>query len=179
MAVQRRGVRVEADRHPGGSERTGRVAALAGSPFAKLLLGLAFGVLAGCGGSAGDSLQGSVLCAVNADVQHPGARPPLAGMSARAPLDLAPIDRKRLGGDTLSHEFIRYMHRCLSCHAAPDPAIHGYDRWVHVVQRMNGNMAAAGLLPLGDEDRAAVLLFLEKHARMEEPSHSAPGNRSR
>jgi hypothetical protein len=94
----------------------------------------------------------------------PAGVAPRAGVSARAPIRVTPISpklAKELRGDG---DFQRFSHRCGVCHVTPDPALHTPDRWPHVVDRMTHTVNAAGLLPLSDADRQAVLRVLQEHA---------------
>jgi hypothetical protein len=97
----------------------------------------------------------------------PAGAAPQAGISARAPIRVQGIpDRlaKRLRDD---HDFQRFSHRCGVCHGSPDPALHPAHQWDAVVGRMAANIDAAGLLPLTEADRDAVLRVLRQHARTE------------
>jgi hypothetical protein len=93
----------------------------------------------------------------------PGAAPH-AGVSARAPLRVRPIPARLARRVRSEHDFQRFSHRCGVCHATPDPALHTAQQWETVVNKMSTTVAAAGLLPLSDGDRAAVLRFLAQHA---------------
>jgi hypothetical protein len=85
---------------------------------------------------------------------------PQAGVSARAPIRVQPFPRKLARRMHHDADFHRLSHRCGVCHETPDPALHTAAEWPAVVQTMSGTIAAAGLLPLSDEDRAAVLRVL-------------------
>lgn len=90
---------------------------------------------------------------------------PRAGVSARAPIRVQPLpDRlaKQLRHDP---DFQRFTHRCGVCHATPDPQLYGASDWPQLVARMAGTVDAAGLLPLSDADREAVLRVLLQHGR--------------
>lgn len=94
----------------------------------------------------------------------PKGSAPQAGISARAPIRVQPLpDRlaKQLGGNP---DFHRFSHRCGVCHVTPDPKLHTGAEWPGVVSRMAGTIDAAGLLPLSDTDRAALLRVLSDHA---------------
>jgi hypothetical protein len=92
---------------------------------------------------------------------------PQAGVSARAPIRVRPIPR-RLARELKPHpDFQRFSHRCGVCHGTPDPALHGAAEWTVVVDRMAGVINSAGLLPLTEDDRAAVLRVLAEHAAAE------------
>jgi hypothetical protein len=110
----------------------------------------------------------------------PEGTAPQAGISARTPIRVQPLpDRlaRRLRNDP---DFQRLSHRCGVCHATPDPALHGADEWPVVVSRMAGTIDAAGLLPLHDADRQAVLRVLREYAaslRATPPAPPAPAPR--
>jgi hypothetical protein len=89
---------------------------------------------------------------------------PRAGVSARAPIRVRPIPPKLARSVRSEHDFQRYSHRCGVCHVTPDPALHDTPKWEQIVHRMAYTVDAAGLLPLSDADRAAVLRFLAEHA---------------
>lgn len=84
---------------------------------------------------------------------------PAAGISLQRP-EVRPLNRSRLGPAGKSADFHAYFQRCTSCHATPDPSIHAPAEWADVVVRMDGWMEAAGLLPMEERERAAVLRFL-------------------
>lgn len=95
----------------------------------------------------------------------PTGTAPRAGVSARAPIRVQPLpDRlaRQLRGDP---DFHRFSHRCGVCHVTPDPALYGEAQWPDVVARMAGTVEAAGLLPVSDADREAVLRVLRQYAR--------------
>lgn len=94
----------------------------------------------------------------------PDGTAPRAGISAGAPIDVPRIPddlATRLHGNP---DFHRLSHRCGVCHATPDPRLHPAADWPAVIDRMTGVIRDAGLLPLGTEDRAAVLRILTAHA---------------
>lgn len=94
-----------------------------------------------------------------------GKAPPLAGVSARSKVEVAALEPRRIGADTTSPEYHRYMNRCMACHDAPAPDLHTRAEWLEVVRRMDANMRAAGTLGLRGDDGDAVLRFLERHGR--------------
>lgn len=122
-------------------------------------------------GACGDSLPDHVRedarrrrleeLGVEAD---PTGTAPRAGMSAIREVDVEPLDRRRLGSDTLSAEFHLFLHRCGACHAPPDPAMHTAAEWRSTLTRMHRNIEDAGLLPIAGEDRERILAFLARHA---------------
>jgi hypothetical protein len=93
----------------------------------------------------------------------PGAAP-RAGVSARAPIRVRPIPPRLVKAVRSEPDFQRFSHRCGVCHVTPDPALHGVAKWEQIVDRMAYTVDAAGLLPLSEADRAAVLRFLAEHA---------------
>ncbi|MBI4544093.1 MAG: hypothetical protein HY703_02730 [Gemmatimonadetes bacterium] len=126
-----------------------------------------FASLAACGQTRADrdlARQSLVLSAVSEEGAGAAAAP-LAGVSARARVQVQPLNRRRLGPDTMSHGFHRYLQRCFGCHARPAPGLHTAAEWAGVLDRMDSNMAAAGLLRLSREDRMAILRFLGAHSR--------------
>jgi hypothetical protein len=89
---------------------------------------------------------------------------PQAGISARAPIRVRPIPAGLARELRTGHDFQRYSHRCGVCHATPDPALYTIEEWRQVLDRMAYMVTAAGLLPLADQDRAAILRVLAEHA---------------
>jgi hypothetical protein len=89
---------------------------------------------------------------------------PQAGISARAPIRVQPLPDRIARERRHDPDFQRFSHRCGVCHVTPDPALHAADRWPAVVARMAETIEAAGLLPLQDSDRAAVLRVLTDYS---------------
>jgi len=87
-----------------------------------------------------------------------------AGLSVLRKLDIRPIDVKAIGADTASSGFHRYIHRCGTCHSAPDPSVRSALQWRYVFPRMEDHMREVGLIPLGPTDRSVILEFLLRHA---------------
>ena len=58
-----------------------------------------------------------------------------------------------------------YIKRCGICHAVPHPARHSDSGWLLVVPLMEQRMAERGIRPLTDEERSAILRYLQAHAR--------------
>jgi hypothetical protein len=90
---------------------------------------------------------------------------PQAGVSARTPIRVRPMPSslaRQLRGDP---DFQRLSHRCGVCHVTPDPSLHDQAEWPNIVRRMSGTIDAAGLLPLADADREAILRTLRQHSR--------------
>jgi hypothetical protein len=99
---------------------------------------------------------------------------PQAGISARTPIRVRPLPERlarQLRGEP---DFQRLSHRCGVCHVTPDPSLHGAEQWPVVVARMSATIDAAGLLPLDETDRAAVLRVLREHATPPAPPLRAP-----
>jgi hypothetical protein len=94
----------------------------------------------------------------------PAGTAPRAGISARAPIRVQPLPERLARQLHGSPDFARLSHRCGVCHTTPDPKLHVASQWPDVVARMAGTMEAAGLLPLGEPDRLAVLRVLREHA---------------
>jgi hypothetical protein len=90
---------------------------------------------------------------------------PLAGISARRQVHVAPLNPRRLAGDTIGYAFDRYHHRCSACHAVPDPRLHTPARWRGVIDRMNNHARSAGLLPISGLERDSIQGFLDRHSR--------------
>jgi hypothetical protein len=95
----------------------------------------------------------------------PAGSAPQAGISARAPIEVAAFPARLARGLQHDADFHRLSHRCGVCHNTPDPALHTAAEWPDVVGRMSTTIDAAGLLPLGPADRAAVLRVLTASAR--------------
>ena len=87
-----------------------------------------------------------------------------AGVSLFRNLDIPPLKPKRIGADTTSRGFHRYIHRCGTCHSAPDPSIKTASQWKYVFPQMEKHMGDVGLIPLGPMDKNLILGFLERHA---------------
>ncbi len=87
-----------------------------------------------------------------------------AGVSILKDLDIRPLNPRRIGADTTSQGFHRYVHRCGTCHAAPDPSLRTASQWKYVFPRMEKHIREVGLIPLGPMDRTLILEFLGRHA---------------
>lgn len=87
-----------------------------------------------------------------------------AGVSIYRDIDLRGMDARRIGSDTVSEGFHRYVHRCGTCHVAPSPALRTAREWEYVFPRMKKHMRETGLIPLGGRDQALILDFLRRHA---------------
>lgn len=104
--------------------------------------------------------------------------PPLAGVSARRDIRVAPARPGDFGSDTTGALWHRFNHRCASCHALPSPIQHRPQEWEPVVRRMGENIDSAGLLPLSKDDLSAITEFLRLHAR-KDVAESAPSGAGR
>jgi hypothetical protein len=93
-----------------------------------------------------------------------GGTAPQAGISARAPIRVRPAPDRLVRQLRSDAPFQRFSHRCGVCHVTPDPALHTAGDWPAVVSRMSGTIDAAGLLPLRETDREAILKLLAEHA---------------
>lgn len=89
----------------------------------------------------------------------------LAGVSALRRIDVEPLDRSALDGDTLSAEFTTFLARCGACHDVPDPGSKTAAQWRSTLARMTHNQRQAGLLPMSRQQEGAVLEYLRRHAR--------------
>lgn len=87
-----------------------------------------------------------------------------AGVSTRTDVDIEPLDRASLRGDTTGRPFHLYSMRCGSCHDAPDPAMKTGEHWSYLIGRMQDKTATAGLIPMTDAEADTVLGFLRRHA---------------
>jgi mono/diheme cytochrome c family protein len=111
----------------------------------------------------GRSRQEAVAPADPVQVTDPSGRFALAGISATLDLDIEPVQKSELSGDTLGRTFHIFMARCGACHQVPAPGGKPAAEWKAVVERMRMNAAAAGLMPSSSEDEAVVLDYLERH----------------
>ena len=89
----------------------------------------------------------------------------LAGMSAIRDIEVEPLDKSSLGGDTLSAAYRTFTARCGACHDVPNPRSKRAYAWRSDLRRMSHNQERAGLLPMTPEQRSIVLRYLERHAR--------------
>jgi hypothetical protein len=94
----------------------------------------------------------------------PAGAAPQAGISARAPIRVPPMPDRLARQLHSNADFHRLSHRCGVCHSTPDPKLHDAAAWSGVVGRMAATIDAAGLLPLSDADRDALLRVLVEHA---------------
>ncbi|MFH1765287.1 MAG: hypothetical protein ABIF09_13950 [Gemmatimonadota bacterium] len=94
----------------------------------------------------------------------PSGQTSSAGVSILRDLDIRPLNTRRIGSDTTSRGFHRYVHRCGTCHSAPDPSLRTASQWKYVFPRMEKHLGETGLIPLGPMDRTLILEFLGRHA---------------
>ena len=90
---------------------------------------------------------------------------PKAGISVFREITVEPLDPRLLGADTASAAFQVLLHRCASCHLAPDPAQLEANEWGAVVTRMEKLIEDAGILPLASGDRGTILSLLVRYAK--------------
>ncbi|MCG6986595.1 MAG: hypothetical protein LJF06_00195 [Gemmatimonadetes bacterium] len=88
----------------------------------------------------------------------------LAGVSATRSIEVPPLKRGELEGDTLGAGYRAFRMRCQACHELPSPSAHPASLWEGVVGRMRTNAMNAGLMPMTQDDEATVVSFLQKHA---------------
>ena len=122
----------------------------------------ALAVVAGRSRDAG-LIQSEVIQAVTSEGAGSLAANPLAGVSARGAVDVQSLDRRRFRRDT-SAAYHHFRHRCLSCHALPDPRLHAASEWPAIVARMDRNLAAAGLYRLTADEQRKIAGFLMRNA---------------
>jgi hypothetical protein len=87
-----------------------------------------------------------------------------AGVSLLRKFEIRPLNPRKIGSDTTSQGFHRYVHRCGTCHAAPDPSLRTASEWKYAFRHMEKHLQEAGLIPLGPLDKNLILGFLERHA---------------
>jgi hypothetical protein len=75
---------------------------------------------------------------------------------------IRPLDPGRLGTLVETEGYQAFRHRCSSCHAPPNPAMHASGEWRGVVRRMGDWMKAVGVMPMQAVDSAAIITFLER-----------------
>lgn len=127
------------------------------SPWGALAATLATLFFVGCGGEPEPEPKAERFMVL----------PPLAGVSARQDIRVAPARPGDFGSDTAGVLWHRFNHRCASCHALPSPTQRRPQEWEAVVRRMGDNIDSAGLLPLSKDDRTSITEFLRLHARRE------------
>jgi len=88
----------------------------------------------------------------------------LAGVSTMRRIDIATLDPRKLGEDTLDGAYRVLLMRCGACHDVPAPDSKPAYLWESVVSRMKKNAQDAGLMPMDPGDEVAVLGFLREHA---------------
>jgi mono/diheme cytochrome c family protein len=88
----------------------------------------------------------------------------LAGVSATRTIEVQPLKRGELEGDTLGAGYHAFRMRCQACHELPSPSAHPASLWEGIVGRMRTNALNAGLMPMTQDEEAKVVSFLQKHA---------------
>jgi hypothetical protein len=58
-----------------------------------------------------------------------------------------------------------YTTYCSLCHGLPHPQRHDFTGWQPMVRLMEKHMHDRDMTPLADEEREAILRYLEKHAK--------------
>ncbi len=58
-----------------------------------------------------------------------------------------------------------YTEKCGACHSAKDPAMHTYEEWVKLVEKMVKIMSDEGMDPLQEEEKKQMLTFLKAQAK--------------
>ena len=89
----------------------------------------------------------------------------LAGMSATQRVEVERLNRRSLGGDTLSPEFKTFLARCGACHDVPHPGSKKAHERRWTLKNKSNHQEKAGLLPMSPQQKGAVLEYLERHAR--------------
>jgi len=57
------------------------------------------------------------------------------------------------------------VQHCSACHAPPSAKLHSSEEWTAVINRMDLHRLEARMPSLTDSDRAAVLAYLQSHAK--------------
>lgn len=109
-------------------------------------------------------IQEKRLSEIGLETVDPSATSSAAGTSFLRDVDVPPIDTRRIGADTASEGYHRYVHRCGTCHSAPSPRARTAAEWGYVLPKMKRHMADAGLIPLRPLDQALILDFLQRNA---------------
>jgi Dihaem cytochrome c len=87
----------------------------------------------------------------------------LLAISTMLAIVFAGCTRKPLP-NAYSPQAMLYVERCGQCHAPYYPGSMTADMWQVQVLAMEDKMRQAGLPPLSDEDRAAILDYLSRNA---------------
>lgn len=101
-------------------------------------------VVGGCGNSGGGP---------------PGDGAPLAGISKEIDPELVPLAAGELPDEPAARDLRR---RCAGCHDVPGPRTDPQEGWSRVLDRMEDHIEDAGLLPLADEEKHAILEMLRR-----------------
>jgi hypothetical protein len=72
-----------------------------------------------------------------------------------------------LTGDStaLTPEAQAFAAHCSACHALPHPKRHSYPEWQTLVAVMEQRMLERGMQPLDEQQRGAILAYLEHNSR--------------
>lgn len=54
--------------------------------------------------------------------------------------------------------------KCSNCHGAPHPTDHVAEHWPNVIERMQTHRIRKAYQPLSDEDKQALVAYLQEHA---------------
>lgn len=132
-----------------------------------LLASLTVFIAAGCDTTpayVNRQIQERRLATIGLETVDPSGTSSAAGTSFLRDIDVPAMDTRRIGADTASEGFHRYVHRCGTCHSAPSPRARTAPEWGYVFPRMKQHVTDAGLIPLGARDQALILDFLRRHA---------------
>lgn len=132
-----------------------------------LLTSLTVFIAAGCDATPAylkRDIQERRLAEIGLETVDPSATSAAAGTSFLRDIDVPPIDTRRIGADTASEGYHRYVHRCGTCHSAPSPRTRTAGEWGYVLPKMKRHIADAGLIPLRPLDQALILDFLQRNA---------------
>lgn len=104
---------------------------------------------------------GAVALGSGSSGGKPSGGAPLAGISKRIDPDIVPLADGELEGEP----GVRNLRsRCAGCHGVPGPRTDPDEGWGRVLERMKGHIEDAGLLPLAEEDRKAILEMMRRRS---------------
>ena len=58
-----------------------------------------------------------------------------------------------------------FSTRCGMCHSVPHPKRHTFKEWEHIIGVMDKEMKHRKMEPLADDEKTAILRYLERNAR--------------
>jgi mono/diheme cytochrome c family protein len=58
-----------------------------------------------------------------------------------------------------------YARRCSGCHGVPDPRLRTMDEWKRLLPDMERRIQERGLPPLTNDERQAIVHYLEQHSK--------------